>query len=200
MQEKQYITDDEYRLLCSALERERKVCRGRKQAAGSSYGPHWPKDPCDPIQQRSGKIPILLHKNGIGGTKSGRSNYNSVLHSTGRRHRLSSWILHRLGEQEQERIMSMYGEDQMNDSFNAEGYNNLAYAVVEQAAVDYMKALRRLSSHPDDLNALHAKNDCESFFENEISIYSDIDGKWIMQTIRNRVCSENSKKYYKKRS
>lgn len=88
----------------------------------------------------------------------------------------------------------------MNDSFNAEGYNSLACAVVEQAAVDYMRALRRLSTRQDDLEALRTKNECERFFENEIVLYSNIDGEWIIRAIQDRLRSESAKKYYRKRS
>ena len=40
-----------------------------------------------------------------------------------------------------------------------EGYQRLAVAVVEQAVVDYTRALRRLSRHPNDPDAKRGKEE-----------------------------------------
>lgn len=71
-----------------------------------------------------------------------------------------------------------------------DGYERLAAAVVEQAIVDYRWALRRLYRHPFDINAEKIVNDCERFFQNEIAMYSDIDGESIMRAIKERVGAE----------
>lgn len=42
-----------------------------------------------------------------------------------------------------------------------EGYQRLAAAVVEQAVVDYTRALRRLSRHPHDADAKRGKEECD---------------------------------------
>ena len=43
-------------------------------------------------------------------------------------------------------------------------YENLANAIVIQAAKDYRLALKRLRHHPYDRDAAITKSECESFF------------------------------------
>ncbi len=79
-------------------------------------------------------------------------------------------------------------------------YADLCYAVVIQACRDYYHALCRQKGHlyhstgkrhRDQygrfVNEDYMINDCETFFLEEISLYSDLDGAWIMQKIRERV-------------
>lgn len=70
------------------------------------------------------------------------------------------------------------------------GCEQLANAVVKQAAVDYECALKRLIRHPHDIGALKIQNDCERFFQNEIEIYTTVDGMIIMNKIREKVRKE----------
>ena len=68
-----------------------------------------------------------------------------------------------------------------------EGYQRLAVAVVKQAVTDYEIALKKLKRNRKDIWASQMRNDCERFFEDEISMYTDIDGKAIMSAIKKRV-------------
>lgn len=77
------------------------------------------------------------------------------------------------------------------DNCNIDGYEKLAAAVVERAISDYRSALKRLKRKPHDLAAKRMKNDCERFFLDEITIYSNIDGKTIMRMVKERVKSES---------
>lgn len=68
-----------------------------------------------------------------------------------------------------------------------EGYQRLAAAVVKKAVTDYEIALKKLKRNRKDIWASQMRNDCERFFEDEISMYTDIDGKAIMNAIKKRV-------------
>lgn len=68
-----------------------------------------------------------------------------------------------------------------------DGYQKLAAAVVEQAVVDYTRALRRLYRHPFDIEAKRGKEECERFFRRDLEIYSDLDGESIIRAIREKV-------------
>lgn len=76
------------------------------------------------------------------------------------------------------------------EQYNTEGYLNLAAAVVGKAIEDYSLALRRLHRHPNDISANKTKSDCERFFNNEIEIYSELDGKSIMRKVQELVSEE----------
>lgn len=75
----------------------------------------------------------------------------------------------------------------MEETYNIDGYKELANAVVIKAVKDYENALKRLKRKPNDINANRVKNDCERFFRNEISIYTDLDGEAIMRIIKQKV-------------
>lgn len=77
-----------------------------------------------------------------------------------------------------------------NQTYNIDGYKNLANAVVVQAARDYRSALKRLWRRPDNVEANKMKNDCERFFKNEIEPYTDLDGLTLMRMIREKVGEE----------
>lgn len=67
-----------------------------------------------------------------------------------------------------------------------DGYQRLSVAVVKQAVTDYEIALKKLKRNRKDIWASQMRNDCERFFEDEISMYTDIDGKAIMNAIKKR--------------
>ena len=46
-------------------------------------------------------------------------------------------------------------------------YQNLANAIVSQAAKDYRKALKRLKKHPSNETALYPKREVERFFRSD---------------------------------
>lgn len=75
----------------------------------------------------------------------------------------------------------------MEEQYNIDCYKELANAVVIKAVKDYENALKRLKRKPNDINANRMKNDCERFFRNEISIYTDLDGESIMRIIKQKV-------------
>ena len=68
-----------------------------------------------------------------------------------------------------------------------DGYQRLSVAVVKQAVTDYEIALKKLKRNRKDIWASQMRNDCERFFEDEISMYTDIDGKAIMNAIKEKV-------------
>lgn len=74
-----------------------------------------------------------------------------------------------------------------NKDLNLYGCEQLAIAVVRRAAVDYERALKRLSRHPHDIGALKMQNDCERFFQNEIELYTTVDGKMLRGRIKEKV-------------
>lgn len=82
------------------------------------------------------------------------------------------------------------GNNNISADYDSEGYQRLAAAVVEKAIQDYRSALKRLYRRPNDHEAERLKNDCERFFQNEIEIYSDIDGTYIMEKIQKMVTGE----------
>lgn len=78
----------------------------------------------------------------------------------------------------------------MSNDYCIEGYQRLAAAVVEQAVVDYKKALRRLYRYPKDQEAQREKTECERFFRRDMGMYSDLDGESIIREIKKRVNAE----------
>lgn len=64
-------------------------------------------------------------------------------------------------------------------------YENLANAIVIQAAKDYRKSLSRLSRNPKNSDALKRKRECERFFH---SVWcrelTNIDPKYILETLK----------------
>ena len=78
----------------------------------------------------------------------------------------------------------------MGTDWNPEGYALCAAKVVEQAAQDYRRALRRLYHHPGDQAAQDAKTECERFFRRDMGMYSDLDGEAIIRAIQERVKGE----------
>ena len=74
--------------------------------------------------------------------------------------------------------------------YNLEGCKAVAAAVVKRAVIDYTNALRTLRNHPKDCNAIRIRCDCERFFREEISLYTDLDGKYIMDKVYDKVKQE----------
>ena len=71
-----------------------------------------------------------------------------------------------------------------------DGYRRLSAAVVNQAVIDYTRALRRLQRHPSDIAAKRGKEECERFFRRDMGMYSDLDGESIIRAIREKVDRE----------
>lgn len=70
-------------------------------------------------------------------------------------------------------------------------WQELANAVVLQAAKDYREALCRLKKHPDDGYSIKTKKECEKFFLSQrFDVFTDLDGKALMEKIRKEVMED----------
>ncbi len=64
-------------------------------------------------------------------------------------------------------------------------YENLANAIVIQAANDYRDILRKLKKYPGDSMAVSALAEIEHFFRSEwYKVLTDVDGEHLMQMLR----------------
>lgn len=69
-------------------------------------------------------------------------------------------------------------------------FEELANAIVIQAAKDYMKALKKLKKYPRDAEARQMRNDCESFFRSLwYSTLTSVDGELLMQKLQMEVAA-----------
>ena len=67
----------------------------------------------------------------------------------------------------------------------------LANAVVLQAAKDYRAALKRQKKHPRDGYAIKMQKECERFFLSQrFDIFTGIDGKGLMEKLREEVMAD----------
>ena len=68
------------------------------------------------------------------------------------------------------------------------GYEALASAIVEQAILDYRKALRNIKAGRNIMANAAMRDDCERFFRSEyFKLLTDLDGGRIMEMIRKEV-------------
>ncbi|MBR6029416.1 MAG: hypothetical protein IKP40_10025 [Clostridia bacterium] len=66
-----------------------------------------------------------------------------------------------------------------------EGYQGLANAIVEQAAKDYVSALRFLKKHPGAKGALKEALEIEDFFHSEwYALLTDVDPDYLIKRLR----------------
>lgn len=64
-------------------------------------------------------------------------------------------------------------------------YEELALAIVKQAALDYKKALKVLANHPDNGSARYTKRKIERFFRSKwFKCLTDIDGLWLIKSMK----------------
>ena len=64
---------------------------------------------------------------------------------------------------------------------NYNGYQELANAIVAQAAKDYMKAKKRLMKHPKNTDALDEIKECTRFFHSSwYQFLTKIDGDYLI--------------------
>lgn len=67
-------------------------------------------------------------------------------------------------------------------------YENLANAIVLQAAEDYMRALRRYKRDPDNYLALRAVKENERFFYSDwFSVLTSMDPDYLIEILRKKV-------------
>lgn len=74
-----------------------------------------------------------------------------------------------------------------NQEYYIDTYKEFAAAVVKQAVVDYRRALICLKKNHLHDDAKHIKEECESFFIKDLGMYSNLDGRVIIQAIKDRV-------------
>lgn len=73
-----------------------------------------------------------------------------------------------------------------------EAYENLAMAIVEQAARDYKRSLKKLEKEPHDIEAKKLVADVERFFTGQwIKELTDVDGIEIMNRIKEDLCKKS---------
>lgn len=75
----------------------------------------------------------------------------------------------------------------MVETWSREGYEALAFAVIERAVYDYENALKALRRDSNNLDAARTAAECETFFKKYIGRYSDMSGEYIMRVIQERV-------------
>lgn len=63
-------------------------------------------------------------------------------------------------------------------------YENLANAIIVQAAKDYQKAMRQLRHNPKYTAAVHTKHEVERFFHSQwFQILTDADPEFLLEHI-----------------
>ena len=69
-------------------------------------------------------------------------------------------------------------------------FEELANAVVIQAAKDYIKALKTLRKYPRDKDAGSVKDDCERFFRSSwYKTLTSVDGEFLMRKLQKEVAA-----------
>ncbi len=67
-------------------------------------------------------------------------------------------------------------------------YENLAIAIVKQAAKDYRDALQALARNRNNTTSKRKKEEVERFFTSDwYSVLTDLDGAFLMRKIREEV-------------
>jgi hypothetical protein len=68
-------------------------------------------------------------------------------------------------------------------------WRDLANAIVEQAAKDYIAALRKLKKRPGNEKALSSLSELETFFRSTwYEELTDIDGERLIKMLKKEVC------------
>jgi hypothetical protein len=71
---------------------------------------------------------------------------------------------------------------------NYEAYENLANAIIKQAARDYMRSLRRLKKHPYNKKELSEVKQLEEFFHSRwYSVLTNVDPDYLIQKLKEKV-------------
>ena len=62
---------------------------------------------------------------------------------------------------------------------------NLANAIVIQAAEDYRRALKTLKGCSKDKDAIAVKEECERFFQSDwFTVLTTLNGEWLMRKLK----------------
>lgn len=86
--------------------------------------------------------------------------------------------------------MESYNSDQ--ESRLKAAWECLGNAVVERAALDYIRAVKVLRTNPGDDMASAMVQDCEDFFcTNRIQVFSSVDGRALLEGLQREVLEQS---------
>ena len=78
----------------------------------------------------------------------------------------------------------------MNKHYGSDPYQNLANAIVAQAAQDYLSALKRLKKNPRNRTAMDDAMQLEKFFHSGwYEILTDVDPDYLIRKLREKVAA-----------
>ncbi|MGO5335849.1 hypothetical protein ACTQZS_03435 [Bilifractor sp. LCP19S3_H10] len=78
----------------------------------------------------------------------------------------------------------------MNKNFGSDPYQNLANAIVAQAAQDYLSALKRLKKNSRNRTAMDEAMQLEKFFHSGwYEILTDVDPDYLIRKLREKVAA-----------
>ena len=78
----------------------------------------------------------------------------------------------------------------MNKNYGSDPYQNLANAIVAQAAQDYLSALKKLKKNPRNRMAMDEAMQLEKFFHSGwYEILTDVDPDYLIRKLREKVAS-----------
>ncbi|MCH3988306.1 MAG: hypothetical protein LKG80_06545 [Lachnospiraceae bacterium] len=78
----------------------------------------------------------------------------------------------------------------MNKNYGPDPYENLANAIVAQAARDYLAALRKLKKNPRNKMAMSDAMDLERFFHSGwYGVLTGVDPDYLIQKLREKVAA-----------
>lgn len=76
----------------------------------------------------------------------------------------------------------------MNKNYGSDPYQNLANAIVAQAAEDYLLALKKLKKNPRNKMAMDEAMQLEKFFHSGwYEILTDVDPDYLIRKLREKV-------------
>lgn len=76
----------------------------------------------------------------------------------------------------------------MNKNYGMNPYENLANAIVAQAAQDYLKALKKLKKNPRNKTAMDEAMELEKFFHSGwYGVLTSVDPDYLIQKLREKV-------------
>lgn len=76
----------------------------------------------------------------------------------------------------------------MNKNYGSDPYQNLANAIVEQAAQDYLSALKKLKKNPRNRMAMDEAMQLEKFFHSGwYEILTEVDPDYLIRKLREKV-------------
>ena len=78
----------------------------------------------------------------------------------------------------------------MNKHYGSDPYQNLANAIVAQAAKDYLSALKRLKKNPENRMAMDDAMQLEKFFHSGwYGVLTGVDPDYLIRKLREKVAA-----------